>query len=178
MPHALVRSRAPAWLAAPLAWLCVTAPSAFASDACFLQPVPIQPAASEPTDTYVGRTAALELRFHNDKTSGPVDVFPEPPLTVKQLGNQTECAIQDGGIWVRRHVWASADGRTLVTHEYSGSNDELVFYDTRSCARTAAIDVTGTQWTVDGRTVAITQAGKRKSRVALDAACRPAGPRR
>jgi len=175
MTTSLVRYHVTAWLAAPLAWLCVTMPAASAStsEACSLQPVSIQPAAREPTDTYVGRTAALELRFRNDKAGGPVDVFPEPPLMVKRLDTRT-----DGGIWVRHHVWASADGRTLVTHEYSGSNDELVFYDTLSCARTAAIDVSVAQWTVDGRTVAITQAGKRQSRVALDAACLPAGPRR
>jgi hypothetical protein len=178
MTPALVRSRVPAWLAAPLAWLFVTAPAASASEACSLQPVPIQPVSSEPANTYIGRTAVLELRFHNDKTSGPVDVFPEPPLMVKRLDTQTECAIQDGGIWVRRHVWASADGRTLVTHEYSGSNDELVFHDTRSCARTAVVDVSNTRWTIEGGAVikSAAKGTKRPSSVRLDAACLPAKP--
>ncbi|PTT87820.1 hypothetical protein DBR42_10885, partial [Pelomonas sp. HMWF004] len=142
-----------------------------------LQPVAIEPAATEPTDNYIGRTSMLEIRFHNNKTSGPVDAFPEPPLTVKRLDTQTECTIQDGGIWVRRHVWASRTGGTLVTHEYSGSNDELVFYDTRNCARTAVIDVSDARWAIEGGVVTKSpaQAGKRPSRVGLDAACLPFG---
>ena len=179
MMMALVRQRPAAiWLAAPLAWLCAMAPPAAATQACALQPVAIQPVTREPADAYIGRTAMLELRFHNDKTSGPVDVFPEPPLTVKRLDTQTECTIEDGGIWVRRHVYASPDGGTLVTHEYSGSNDELVFYDTRNCTRTATLDVSNTRWTIEGGAVlkSAARAGKRPSRVKLDSACVPVKP--
>lgn len=176
MTMALMQLRAAAiGFAAPLAWLWGTAPSALAAQACTLQPVPIEPAGSEPADIYIGRTAALELRFHNDKTSGPVDVFPEPPLTMKRLDTQTECVAHDGGIWVRRHVYASTDGGTLVTHEYSGSNEELVFYDTRNCARKATLDVSDSRWAIEGNTVLKWQAkaDKRPSRIRLDRACLP-----
>jgi hypothetical protein len=157
-----------------LAWLCIAAPAA--SCACALRSVAIEPAAAEPTDTYVGRTQTLELRFHNDKTSGPVDVFPEPPLTVKQLKAASECTIRDGGIWVRQHVYASGDGQTLATHEYSGSNDELVFYDARTCGRKASLDVSHTQWAIEGDTIVMTpaKAGSRAVKIRLDAACLPA----
>lgn len=173
---ALMQLRAAAiGVTAPLAWLCGMAPSAFAAPACKLLPVHIEPAGSEPADIYVGRTAVLELRFHNDKTSGPVDVFPEPPLTVKRLDTQAECMAHDGGIWVRRHVYASTDGGTLVTHEYSGSNEELVFYDTQNCSRKATLDVSDTRWAIEGNTVLKWQAkaDKRPSRIRLDAACLP-----
>lgn len=161
------------WLTVPLAWLGLMAPAA--SCACALQVVAIQPAAVEPTDTYIGRTAALELRFHNDKTAGPVEVFPEPPLIVKQLKTQRECAVKDGGVWVRQHVYASADGSTLVTHEYSGSNDELVFYDTQTCNKRAAVDVSKRQWIMDGNIVRMTslKPGQRSSEIKLDAGCLP-----
>lgn len=163
-------------LAAALAWLCAAAPAV--SLACTLQPIAIEPAAVEPTDTYVGRTASLELRFHNDRTSGAVEVFPEPPLRVKHLPTQGECAINDGGVWVRRHVYADAQGQVLVTHEYSGSNDQLTFYDTRSCARLASIDVSNRTWVVEGGTILITapkapKATKKPLRIGLDAACLP-----
>lgn len=162
------------WLALPLGWLGAAASPA-ASASCTLQPVSIQPAAAEPTDTYIGRTAALELRFHNDKTSGPVDVFPEPPLTVRQLATSNECAISDGGIWVRQHVYASADGRVLVTHEFSGSNDALVFYDTGTCAKKAVVDVSNAQWFLEGSTIvkSPSKAGQRASRIKLNTACLP-----
>ena len=135
----------------------------------------IEPAAAEPTDTYVGKTASLELRFHNDKTSGAVEVFPEPPLVVKHLPTQRECRIDDGGIWVRQHVYASTQGQVLVTHEYSGSNDQLVFYDTRTCAKLASIDVSNKTWAVDGGAVLLTtpNAARKPLRVGLDAACLP-----
>ena len=172
-------SRRALWVAAPLTWLCVATPAA--SCACALQLVPVQPAAPEPTDTYVGRTATLELRFHNDKAGLPVDAFPEPPLTVRQLKTGDECAIQDGGAWVRQHVYTGADGRTLVTHEYSGSNDELVFHDTHSCRRKAAIDVSNARWAIEGASVVVPPAkpgepGKRPVRTAFDAACLPEAP--
>lgn len=165
-------------LAMLLGWFSNAALANSATIACSLQAVPIQAATDEPADTYVGRTAVLEVRFHNDKRVGPIDVFPEPPLVVKRLDSQTECTIQEGGIWVRRHVWASVGGDTLVTHEYSGSNDALVFYDTRNCARTATVDLSGRRWTVTGRAIAISKPGQRKSHLALSAACLPVDPRR
>ena len=166
-------TRAVRRLAAPLAWLCAAAP--VVSLACTLQPVTIEPAAAEPTDTYVGRTASLELRFHNDKKSGAVEVFPEPPLVVKRLPAGRECRIDDGGIWVRRHVYASVEGQVLVTHEYSGSNDQLVFYDTHTCGKRASIDVSNKTWAVEGGAVLVStpHTSKKPLRIGLDATCLP-----
>jgi hypothetical protein len=157
----------------PLVWLYIMVPSV--ACACSLQPVVIEPAAVEPTDTYVGKTAQLELHFHNETLNGVVDVFPEPPLLVKQLKTQAECAINDGGIWVRQHVYTGAEGHLLVTHEYSGSNDQLNFYDTRTCKKRASVDVSNLKWVIDGGTILIipTPAAKRSLRIKLDAACLP-----
>lgn len=162
-------------LLAPLLWCLILVPP-FAC-ACNLLPVVIEPAAVEPTDTYVGKTAQLELRFRNEEMSGAVDVFPEPPLLVKQLQTQTECAINDGGVWVRQHVYIGAEGRMLVTHEYSGSSGELNFYDTRTCKKRASVDVSNSKWVIDGNSILITSTTppKRPVRIKLDATCRPMG---
>jgi hypothetical protein len=144
---------------------------------CSLQPVPIEPEGIEPAATYVGHTATLTLRFANEKTTGPVDVFPEPPLRVTQGTAGTTCTIDDGGIWVRQHVYADAQGRVLATHEYSGSNDSLNFYDTRSCQKLATVDVSNTTWQLgaDGLDIDVqTKAGKKTKRVTLTGDCLPA----
>jgi hypothetical protein len=143
---------------------------------CSLQPVPIEPEGKEPAATYVGQTATLTLRFTNEKTTGPVDVFPEPPVRVTQRTSGTTCTIDDGGIWVRQHVYADAQGRVLATHEYSGSNDSINFYDTRSCHKLATVDVSNTTWRLgaEGLDIGVqTKAGKQKKRVALTGACLP-----
>jgi hypothetical protein len=165
-------------LLAPLLWPLILVPS-FAC-ACTLLPVVIKPAAVEPTDTYIGKTAQLELHFHNEEMSGAVDVFPEPPLLVKQLQTQTECAIKEGGVWVRQHVYAGAEGRMLVTHEYSGSSGELNFYDTRTCKKRASVDVSNLKWVIDGNSILITPTTPptRPARIKLDAACLPMGSHR
>lgn len=159
--------------APPLAWLLAAAPAI--GCACALQPVAIEPAAAEPTDIYIGRTSMLEVRFHNDKTIGPVDVFPEPPMTVQRPSSPASCRVNDGGIWVRRHVFASTDGSMLVTHEYSGSNDELAFYDTRTCGKRASVDLSITTWRMEGDTLRMTRQAPDKAamQVTLDAHCLP-----
>jgi hypothetical protein len=139
--------------------------------------VPIEPEGQEPAATYVGQTATLTLRFTNEKTTGPVDVFPEPPLRVTPSAAGTTCTIDDGGIWVRQHVYADAQGRVLATHEYSGSNDSLNFYDTRSCRKLATVDVSNTTWRLGAEGLvmdALPQAGKQTKRVPLTGACLPA----
>jgi hypothetical protein len=148
--------------------------------ACTLQKIAIGPLAAENGDTYAGRAADVEVRFHNDVQDRAVTVFPEPPMTLRHLRAASECAVDEGGVWGRDGVWLTADGNTLVTTESSGSYEGLVFHDTRSCAKVGEIDVSGTPWRVDGAAIvldhAITPHGTR--RVRLDAACRPAGIRR
>lgn len=156
-----------------LTWFCSITPSA--ACACRLQWVSIDPEQAEPAETYIGKWAGFELRFHNDKTSGQVDVFPEPPVILMQLDTRAECSITAGGIWVRKHVYASADGNMLMLHEYSGSNDELVFYDPRTCRKRAVVDVSNSRWVLgdDGGLVVSPATAGQPVRISLDRMCLP-----
>ena len=144
--------------------------------ACSLQKVEIAPVAAENGDTYHGTVGGVEVLFHNDVKDHPVTLFPEPPMTVRHLEPAAECVVDDGGVWGRDGVWLSGDGRTLVTTESSGSALDLVFRDTRTCAKVGRLDVAGFQWRVDGKQLVLDGgAGKhRTKRVPVDAACRPA----
>lgn len=143
--------------------------------ACTLQKVEITPLAAENGDTYHGTVGDVEVLFHNDVADHPVTLFPEPPMTVRHLQPASQCVVDDGGVWGRDGVWLVDDGRTLVTTESSGSSQDLVFRDTRSCAKVATLDVAGVQWRVAGRTLLLRASGaKADRRVPLTAACRPA----
>ncbi len=144
--------------------------------ACVLRSVEIGPVTAENADTYHGQSAGVEVLFHNDVQGRPVTVFPEPPMTVRRLTPPGECVVSDGGVWGRDGVWLSADGRTLVTTESSGSYEGLVFRDTRSCAKVGELDVSGATWKVEGRSLVLRHADNRgrAKRVLLDATCRPA----
>ena len=143
--------------------------------ACTLNKVEIAPVAAENGDTYHGTVGDVEVVFHNDVKDHPVTLFPEPPMTVRHLQPAAECAVDDGGVWGRDGVWLSGDGRTLVSTESSGSAQDLVFRDTRTCAKVGQLDVAGAQWRVEGKQLLI-DAGvpmRHTKRVPLDAACRP-----
>jgi len=143
--------------------------------ACTLQKVEIMPVTAENGDTYHGTAGDVEVLFHNDVKDHPVTLFPEPPLTVRHLQPASQCVVDDGGVWGRDGVWLVDGGRTLLTTESSGSSQDLVFRDTRSCARLASLDVAGMQWRIEGRTLLLRPAGaKADRRVPLTAACRPA----
>jgi hypothetical protein len=144
--------------------------------ACTLQKVAITPTTVENGDTYHGISGDVEVQFHNDVKDHPVTLFPEPPLTVRHLQPAGQCVVDDGGVWGRDGVWLVDDGRTLLTTESSGSSQDLVFRDTRTCARLASVDVAGMQWRIEGRTLLLRAGGaKVDRRVPLTAACRPAG---
>jgi hypothetical protein len=117
----------------------------------------------------------VEVLFHNDVKDRAVTLFPEPPLTVRHLRPAGECVVNDGGVWGRDGVWLSSDGRTLWTTESSGSSEDLVFRDVRTCAKVGQIDVAGRRWQVDGHQLVLTgaEAPGRFKRVPLDVACRP-----
>ncbi len=143
--------------------------------ACTLDKVEIVPMTVENGDTYHGTSGDVEIVFHNDVKDHAVTLFPEPPMTVRHLQPAAECMVDDGGVWGRDGVWLSSDGRTLATTESSGSSQDLVFRDTRTCAKLGELDVAGAQWRVEGRQLVIDGgASKRHARrVPLDAACRP-----
>ena len=143
--------------------------------ACTLRKVDIEPLSSENGDTYHGTASGVEVLFHNDVKDHAVTLFPEPPMTVRHLQPASQCVVDDGGVWGRDGVWLSADGRTLVTTESSGSSQDLVFRDTRSCAQVGRLDVAGLAWHVEDGNLVLTgpNGARRARRVPLDAACRP-----
>jgi hypothetical protein len=144
--------------------------------ACTLNKVEIAPMVAENGDTYHGMVGDVEVVFHNDVKDHPVTLFPEPPMTVRHLQPASQCVVDEGGVWGRDGVWLSGDGRTLVTTESSGSAQDLVFRDTRTCAKVGRLDVAGVQWRVEGKQLVLDAgpAQRRAKRVPLDAVCRPA----
>lgn len=137
---------------------------------CTLNALPIVPLDPGKRDIYIGTSAAIEVRFINEKEDAEPDAFPEPPMTITQLSNGVKCAV-DGGIWLRKAVYLSADGKTLMTQEYSGSSDQLNFYDTRSCRKIGMLDVSNAKWTLDKGTLQVlSQHGKAKT-IKLNQSC-------
>lgn len=144
------------------------------SAGCSLESVHIEPETqNERSDIYLGKTKFLELRFRNEKTDGLVEVFPEPPVVIRQLATPVECVIDEGGIWVRRHVYASDDGHVVVTNEYSGSNEDLVFYETRTCEKRASIDVSNAKWVIKEKYIHIFPSARQPYRIKLNRNCLP-----
>lgn len=126
------------------------------------------PASAERNDLYVGRSGEIELRFINEKKLGEVEVFPEPPLTVVQPNGQCEI---NGGIWRRDAVWLGAQGQTLVTVEYSGSNQQFMFYHTANCRVTGTLDVSNAKWEIGDGVIKLMPVGGKLRMVRLDASC-------
>ncbi len=115
---------------------------------CRLLPVDVQPRDGAATGRYSGRVGDIDVEFRSERTSGPVDAFPEPPVVVRNVREGHECRIEDGGVWSRGRVYLAAHGRTLALGEHSGSGETLVFYATRDCARVAALELDGARWSV------------------------------
>ncbi len=130
-------SRALKMIASIFSALAISA--ANASD-CQFVPIVVYPASPEPAESFGGQAGLIELKFQNDISAVAPDAFPESPLVVKNHQSNTTCSIE-GGIWVRHFIYASRDSRILATKEYSGSNESLFFYDTKTCARVGEIDL-------------------------------------
>lgn len=148
---------------------------------CILENLPIKPLVQGKYDAFQGKTAHLDLRFSNDANTGDVDAFPEPPLQVFHTDTKTQCDI-NGGIWVRKDIFVSQGEQMLVTHEYSGSNDYLVFYRTADCSKVQEIDVSYAHWKIHKQALHVQPVksnGKKKAmqNYTLDAFCKavPAG---
>lgn len=142
---------------------------------CALVPLAVDEAAPGDTSRYVGRTAALEIEFRNEKRQGAVEAFPDSPLTIRRRASGAECAVE-GGVWARNGVFVSASQEVVAVHVFSGSSDTLDFYAARSCKALGSIDVSGAQWSVHGGEILIaapTGARGSSRTVQLDAACRP-----
>ncbi len=148
---------------------------------CKLKPLPIHAAAPDRKDLFIGRSSLVELQFKNDKTEGEIDTFPERPLVVRQVTSGKTCEV-DGGVWVRKSVFISTADRVIVTHEFSGANDSLNFYDAFTCEKLQEIDTSKATWTVNGALITVFKPGtasdaKRQSprgsttRYRLDSSC-------
>lgn len=93
---------------------------------------------------YYGGHEAVTVRIENPQPGSPADVLAEPPARVT-YGGGTTCEI-GGGNWKRDSFWSYDAGRALAVAEFSGSNDWLTFYDSRTCAKLGDIDVSGRRW--------------------------------
>ncbi|BBB64071.1 hypothetical protein UNDKW_5798 [Undibacterium sp. KW1] len=155
---------------------CILATQVHAAS-CRLENIPVTPLKPGQYETFHAKAKSLELRFHSDANDPEVDAFPEPPLQVLQLASNTQCEV-DGGIWVRKDIYLTQDEQVLVTHEYSGSNDFLMFYKTADCTKLHELDVTASRWKIAGNTISVQSMEKQKKgqqtkQYVLDASCKP-----
>ncbi|MFZ6871742.1 hypothetical protein ACO0LF_06670 [Undibacterium sp. Di27W] len=142
---------------------------------CQLQNLAVTPLQPGHYEVFHATGKSVELRFNSVSNDAHVDAFPEPPLQILQRASNTQCEI-NAGIWVRKDVYLSRDEQLLLTHEYSGSNDFLVFYSTRDCSKLHELDVSVSTWKISGNLIRTEkQDGKRRSRqdYALNASCLP-----
>lgn len=125
-----------------LAGACLLSSIAQAGD-CTFAPLPLQASVAAPA-LFIGQGQRIEVRFQHDNPAitDPV-AFPEPPVLLVDRRQQRHCAIDQGGIWARSPLYLSKDETRLVTYGYSGSNAELVVYDTHSCSVLTRQDVSG-----------------------------------
>lgn len=139
---------------------------------CQLNLLPIEPLAPDQRGIYVGKQGGVEVRFINEKDGEP-EAFPEPPMTIANLASGSRCEV-DGGIWLRKAIYLSADGKMLMAQEYSGSADQLNFYDTRTCRKTGVLDVSQATWHLDKGAIKVhRQTGPIKT-FQLNSFCTPA----
>ncbi|MFZ6654850.1 hypothetical protein [Undibacterium sp. TJN19] len=145
---------------------------------CSLKNLLVKPVTPGKKDVFHGETSGVEIRFTSLADDAEVDVFPEPPLLITQKQTNRQCEI-NGGIWVRKDVYLSQNEQVLVTHEYSGSNDFLMFYKTSDCSKIQEIDISYAKWKIHGTTINVLpetdgkKPGKPKTRIyQLDAACK------
>ncbi|MFZ6741958.1 hypothetical protein ACO0LC_01855 [Undibacterium sp. JH2W] len=147
---------------------------------CQLQNIAVTPLQPGHYEVFRAVGKSVELRFNSVSNDAQVDAFPEPPLKILQRASNTQCEI-NAGIWVRKDVYLSSNEQVLLTHEYSGSNDFLVFYNTTDCSKLHELDVSGSTWKIRGKLIRTeTQDGIRHKRqdYVLNAKCLPQATRK
>lgn len=142
-----------------------------ASAQCQLNLLPIEPLAQDQRGIYAGKQGSVEVRFINEKDGEP-EAFPEPPMTIANLDSGKRCEL-DGGIWLRKAIYLSADGNTLMAQEYSGSADHLNFYDTRTCRKSGSVDVSQAKWHLALGSIKVHRQGAQVKTISLNAFCMP-----
>jgi hypothetical protein len=148
-------------LKTPLALLCTFALSVHAAAApCGYAALQINPLSAARSDIYVGQGKRIEVSFANESanevtsdvakvaTAQTVETFPESNLKIRNIATNSACEI-DGGIWVRHAVYLNLSEHVLVAKQFSGSNESLSFYDTRTCALKSEFDVSNRAWKLE-----------------------------
>lgn len=146
---------------------------------CTLVRVPINPITPERTDIFVGKSGSIEVQFNNEYADGNVDIFPNSPLVIKNSESQQICST-DRGVWVKKTVFVSNNGKVVAAQEFRGAKDFLTFYDTGTCKKAKEIDITNSTMTIKGSEISIKSSdsvGKKKRPTLrtyqLDTACIP-----
>ena len=120
---------------------------------CRFSGVRMNPAEPRKYETYVGKGKSLDIVVTNS-TGQSTDSFSDPPYLIRKRDGSGECGIE-GGNWPANGLYLSSDDRTLLALEFSGSTSTLVIYDTATCMRKQAFDVSGASWNVTGDTITI-----------------------
>lgn len=128
--------------------------SVSSANACSFVNLPINPISHERVDLFQGKSEMIEVKFHNGKTEGNIEVFPDSPLTVMNTKTKSNCSI-DGGVWVRKDIYISENNMVIMAHEFSGSNDYLNFYDTRGCKKIGEIDISNSDWKLEKLNISV-----------------------
>jgi hypothetical protein len=123
---------------------------------CGMRNLSIAPVEKTEFERYAGSGRKVQVEFRNERRGADVEVFPEPPLVVRDRQRRKSCEI-DGGNWARSGVFLSNDERHLLLLEFSGSNEALVLYDTATCRRLQEIDVSAGRWRVEPSRVVVGQ---------------------
>ncbi len=126
--------------------------SLFANEAhsltCSYRALAIEPTSAVRAELYKGSGKNVEVSFKNEEFEKPVEAFPESSMKLRRLDSGAQCEIE-GGIWVRSAVFLSNDERMVIAKEFSGSNEQLSFYDTKNCKLKAKVDVSNRAWKVE-----------------------------
>jgi hypothetical protein len=123
------------------------------AETCRLSSLRLNPTETVKYATYVGRGKNLDIVVTSD-AGRPADSFSDPPYRIQNRDGKGDCGIV-GGNWLANGLYLSADDKILVAVELSGSSTDVVLYETASCTRKAAFDVSGANWSITENTIDI-----------------------
>lgn len=96
--------------------------------------IAIYPMQKNDFEKYSGKGLTFELSFFTPNQKTPLEAFPEPPFTLRNLMTGRSCkGGENGGIWEKKSVYATENGKVLILGSFSGSNNALEFYDANTC---------------------------------------------
>ena len=96
--------------------------------------IAIYPVQKNDFEKYSGKGPTFELSFFTPNQKTPLEAFPEPPFTLRNLTTGRSCkGGENGGIWEKKSVYATENGKVLLLGSFSGSSNALEFYDVKTC---------------------------------------------